>query len=88
MGKMAAPPLYKVIAWVRRLSTKAKIFLAAATGLCVLAALKHLVNDQNHFFVASEAIHFVGILVLIYKLTTQKTCSGNQSRFFILILFF
>lgn len=53
-----------------------KTLLAAAAALCSLVALKLLVKNHNHFFVASETIHFVGILVLIYKLTTQKTCSG------------
>lgn len=62
--------------WVRRQSVKVKAFLAVTSVLSSLLALKFLVKDRNHFFVASEAIHVVGIMVLIYKLTTQKTCSG------------
>ncbi|KAL6497861.1 hypothetical protein OROHE_026888 [Orobanche hederae] len=49
--------------------------MAATFVLFVLVALKILIRDHNQFFVASEAIHFPGILVLIYKLTIQKTCS-------------
>ncbi|XP_057780219.1 uncharacterized protein LOC130998831 [Salvia miltiorrhiza] len=64
-------PFYKILAWLRRRSTIVKALLAAAAALCAVAALK-----LSHFFVASEAIHFLGILVLIYKLTTLKTCSG------------
>lgn len=55
---------------------KVKAFLGITSVLCSLVALKLLVRDQNHFFVASEAIHAAGIMVLIYKLTKQKTCSG------------
>lgn len=61
---------------------KVKAFLAVTSVLSSLLALKFLVKDRNHFFVASEAIHVVGIMVLIYKLTTQKTCSGNSFLFF------
>ncbi|KAI3461843.1 hypothetical protein Pfo_018506 [Paulownia fortunei] len=76
MGRKINAALNKLSAWVRRLSTKAKTVLAVACGLCTLLALKLLVKDHSHFFIASEVIHFVGILVLIYRLTTQKTCSG------------
>ncbi|KAH6810644.1 ER lumen protein retaining receptor family protein [Perilla frutescens var. frutescens] len=76
MGSKIAEPLFKILAWVRRRSTKVKTLLSAAAALCALVVMKLLVKDHSHFFIASEAIHFVGILVLIYKLTTQKTCSG------------
>ncbi|KAK9138411.1 hypothetical protein Sjap_009005 [Stephania japonica] len=33
-------------------------------------------EDHSHFFVASEAVHMIGTMILIYKLTTHKTCSG------------
>ncbi|GFP93495.1 er lumen protein-retaining receptor [Phtheirospermum japonicum] len=76
MGRKRNAPLNKLFVWVRRQSTKVKTFLAVAVVLFALVALKLLIHDHNHFFVASEATHFAGILVLIYKLTTQKTCSG------------
>ncbi|XP_047957213.1 ER lumen protein-retaining receptor erd-2.2-like [Salvia hispanica] len=69
-------PIAAILAWVRRRSTKVKALLAAAAALCALVALKRMVKNPTHFFVASEAIHFLGILVLIYKLATLKTCSG------------
>lgn len=76
MGRRRSSPVNKLFAWVRSQSMKVKTFLAVTAVLCSLVALKLLIRDHNHFFVASEAIHAAGILVLIYKLTTQKTCSG------------
>lgn len=55
---------------------KVKIFLAITAVISSLAALKTFVTNYNHFFVASESVHAVGIIALIYKLTTLKTCSG------------
>ncbi|CAH9132911.1 unnamed protein product [Cuscuta epithymum] len=65
-----------LLAWVRNRSAKVKIFLGVAAALAALVALRLAVKDRNHFFVAAEAIHFAGILVLIYKLIRKKTCSG------------
>ncbi|KAL3850424.1 hypothetical protein ACJIZ3_012306 [Penstemon smallii] len=76
MGRRRSSPLNELFAWVRRQSTKVQTFLAVTCALSALVALNFLVHDRNHFFVASEIVHFVGILVLIYKLTTKKTCSG------------
>lgn len=76
MGKKRNAPLNKMFTWVRRQSTKVKTFLGVSCALFALVALKLLIHDHNHFFVAAEAIHFAGILVLIYKLSTQNTCSG------------
>ncbi|KAL6567074.1 hypothetical protein OROMI_015478 [Orobanche minor] len=76
MGRKRNAPLKKLFVWVRRQSTKVQTFMAATFVMFVLVALKILIRDHNQFFVASEAIHFAGILVLSYKLTTQKTCSG------------
>ena len=77
MGRLRSSPVNKLFAWVRRQSMKVKIFLAVTSVICPLVALKLLIKDHNHFFIASEAVHFLGIMVLIYKLTTQKTCSGE-----------
>ncbi|RVW86479.1 hypothetical protein CK203_042180 [Vitis vinifera] len=82
MGRRRNSSVNVLFGWVRRQSMKVKAFLAVTSVLSSLLALKFLVKDRNHFFVASEAIHVVGIMVLIYKLTTQKTCSGNSFLFF------
>lgn len=73
-------PAKKLFSWVRRQSKKVKIFLGLTTALTLLVTLKLVVHDHNYFFVMAEAIHLIGLLVLIYKLTTLKTCSGNFSR--------
>ncbi|KAI7726152.1 hypothetical protein M8C21_008636, partial [Ambrosia artemisiifolia] len=44
--------------------------------LSSLIALRFLARDTTQFFVASEFVHAAGIILLIYKLTKQKTCSG------------
>ncbi|XP_010246713.1 PREDICTED: putative ER lumen protein-retaining receptor C28H8.4 [Nelumbo nucifera] len=76
MGRRRSSPVSVLFRWVRSQSMKVKIFLAVVSMICSLVALKLFVKDHNHFFVASEAIHWAGIMVLIYKLTTQKSCSG------------
>ncbi|PRQ25459.1 putative ER lumen protein retaining receptor [Rosa chinensis] len=76
MGRRRNASVNVLFQWVRRQSMKVKIFLGAFLALCGLVALKFWVKNHDHFFIASEAIHFLGIIVLIYKLTTQKTCSG------------
>ncbi|KAI5679936.1 hypothetical protein M9H77_01163 [Catharanthus roseus] len=76
MGRRRTSPVNQVFAWVKKQSVKVKTALGVASVLFLLVALKFLIRDHNYFFVASEFAHFVGILVLIYKLSTQKTCSG------------
>ncbi|KAL8500938.1 hypothetical protein ACS0TY_020507 [Phlomoides rotata] len=76
MGSKRNAAVNRLFIWVRRQSTKVKAFLVVVCAVVALVALKLLVHDHNLFFVASEIIHFAGILVLIYKLSTLKTCSG------------
>ncbi|GFZ13326.1 ER lumen protein retaining receptor family protein [Actinidia rufa] len=76
MGRRRSSPVNKLFVWVRRQSMKVKTFLAVTAVLTALVVLKLLIRDHNHFFVASEVIHAAGIIVLIFKLSTQKTCSG------------
>ncbi|WRX10218.1 ER lumen protein retaining receptor - like 2 [Theobroma cacao] len=79
MGRKRSSPVTQLFLWIRGQSTKVKIFLAAVPLLFSLVALKLLVKDHNHFFIASELIHVAGISVLAYKLTTKKTCSEMAS---------
>ncbi|KAK6788324.1 hypothetical protein RDI58_016849 [Solanum bulbocastanum] len=69
-------PAKKVLSWIRKKSKKVKIFLGLITAISLLVTLKLVVHDHNLFFAIAEAIHLIGLLVLIYKLTTLKTCSG------------
>ncbi|KAI3806166.1 hypothetical protein L1987_22060 [Smallanthus sonchifolius] len=76
MGRRRGSAVNKLFFWVRRQSMKVKIFLAVTSVLSCLVGLRLLAKDTSQFFVASESVHAAGIIVLIYKLTTKKTCSG------------
>ena len=65
-----------VVGWVKRQPPKVKAFLSVVAGMVALVFLRFVVHDHDNLFVAAEAVHAAGILVLIYKLTTKKTCSG------------
>ncbi|KAH9784770.1 er lumen protein-retaining receptor c28h8.4-related [Citrus sinensis] len=69
-------PVNAVLIWLMRQPMKVKSCLAVVFTVCSLVAMKLFVKNHDYFFVASEAIHAAGIMVLIYKLTTKNTCSG------------
>jgi len=69
-------PLSVVTSWVRRQPPKVKAFLAVVTGMAALVVIRFIVHDHDNLFVAAEAAHALGIGVLIYKLTKEKTCAG------------
>lgn len=84
-------PIQFITTWVRRQPPKVKAFLAVVAGMVALVLLRAIVHDHDNLFVAAEAVHSVGISVLIYKLMKEKTCAGNYfllSIFFQNILFF
>ncbi|KMT01463.1 hypothetical protein BVRB_9g214700 [Beta vulgaris subsp. vulgaris] len=69
-------PIQTVMAWLRRQPPKVKAFLAVVAGMAALVLLRAVVRDHDNLFVAAEAVHAIGIAVLIYKLTKEKTCAG------------
>ncbi|KAE8725584.1 Detected protein of confused Function [Hibiscus syriacus] len=69
-------PIHAVSMWVRRQPPKVKAFLAVVSGMAALVLLRFIVHDHDNLFVAAEAVHSLGISVLIYKLTKEKTCAG------------
>ena len=71
-------PLGAVTSWVRRQPPKVKAFLAVVTGMAALVFIRFIVHDHDNLFVAAEAAHALGIGVLIYKLTKEKTCAGSS----------
>ncbi|XP_031126496.1 ER lumen protein-retaining receptor erd-2.2-like [Ipomoea triloba] len=75
---MRAPrrPIHVVLTWLRRQPPKVKAFLAVITGMAALVLLWAVVHDHDNIFVAAEAVHSIGIAVLIYKLMKEKTCAG------------
>ncbi|KAK4751057.1 hypothetical protein SAY87_004539 [Trapa incisa] len=66
-----------LLRWLRKLPTKLKVFLGVSSMVVMLIVLQiTLKNHLINLFIASEICHAVGIIVLIYKLKTQKTCFG------------
>ncbi|KHG29975.1 ER lumen retaining receptor [Gossypium arboreum] len=66
--------------WVRRQPPKVKAFLAVVSGMAALVLLRFIVHDHDNLFVAAESVHSLGISVLIYKLTKEKTCAEVNYR--------
>ncbi|XP_055832558.1 uncharacterized protein LOC129901417 [Solanum dulcamara] len=81
-------PMKKLLSWVRKQSKKVKMLLFIITTITLLVTLKLVVHDHNYFFVMAEAIHFLGLLILIYKLTTLNTCSGLSLKTQVLTVIF
>ncbi|KAL1060854.1 hypothetical protein V6Z11_1Z064500 [Gossypium hirsutum] len=67
--------IHAVSMWVRRQPPKVKTFLAVVSGMAALVLLRVIVNDHDNLFVTAEAVHSIGISVIIYKLTKEKTCT-------------
>lgn len=73
-------PIHAVATWVRRQPPKIKLFLGLVSALAALFFLRLVVHDHDNLFVAAEAVHALGISVLIYKLTKEKTCAGEGEQ--------
>ncbi|KAI4320943.1 hypothetical protein MLD38_034375 [Melastoma candidum] len=74
--KAVRRPIQAAATWLRRQPPKVKAFLAVVAGMAALVFLRMVVHDHDNLFVAAEAVHALGISVLIYKLTKEKTCAG------------
>lgn len=74
-------PIHAVATWVRRQPPKVKAFLAVISAMAALVFLRLVVEDHDSLFVAAEAVHAIGIAVLTYKLTKEKTCAGKKFTF-------
>eukprot|EP00250_Pteridium_aquilinum_P009857 c18982_g1_i1 orf=427-1254(-) len=75
-GRRSRNPMRVLISWFKRQPPKVKSFLAVLGGIFTLVFIRFVVQDHDNLFVAAEAIHSIGIIVLIYKLTKEKTCAG------------
>ncbi|CAH8391102.1 unnamed protein product [Eruca vesicaria subsp. sativa] len=64
------------MSWISRQPPKVKAYLGVVTAMTVLVFLRVTVHDNEYLFLASEAVHALGISVLIYKLTKERTCAG------------
>ena len=72
--------LNKAQQWIKKRSQHEKT--AMVVGLCVfvLLTLKLVIDDHDSLFLMAEAVHFLGIGVLGYKLVLTKNCSGLSLR--------
>ncbi|KAJ9553962.1 hypothetical protein OSB04_018007 [Centaurea solstitialis] len=75
-GKMKRP-IQALQSWLRRQPPKIKVFLAVVSAIAALVVIRLVVYDHDNLFIAAEAVHALGISVLIYKLATEKTCAGG-----------
>ncbi|GAQ80789.1 ER lumen protein retaining receptor [Klebsormidium nitens] len=74
--RRAKNPVQAFVWWVKKQPPKVKALLGTLAGIVALIFLRLVVDDHDNLFVAAEAIHAVGIAVLIYKLMKEKTCAG------------
>lgn len=75
-GRRSRNPVRLLMLWFKRQPPKVKSFLAVFASIFALIFIRFAIRDHDNLFVAAEAIHAVGIVVLIYKLTKEKTCAG------------
>ena len=69
-------PTHALVQWLRRQPPMVKAIVAIVTTAAAILFLRMVVHDHDNLFVAAEAVHAIGIAVLIYKLTKEKTCAG------------
>ncbi|KMS97093.1 hypothetical protein BVRB_7g178750 [Beta vulgaris subsp. vulgaris] len=75
--KRATPTAVKQLSrWIRSRSVRQQVSLASISALILLILMKVFIRNYTYFYVAAQLAHSIGILVLIYKLTITKTCSG------------
>lgn len=75
--KRAIPtPVKRVGRWIRSRSVREQVTMSVVAALILLVILKFSVKGQNNMFIFTQIAHSAGILVLTYKLSVTKTCSG------------
>ncbi|XP_058745402.1 uncharacterized protein LOC131618154 [Vicia villosa] len=67
--------------WLSRRSMKVKIFLGILLAFCGVVILRYTITDPHFFYIASGTVHIAGLVVLVYKLFVNKTCSGLSLKF-------
>jgi|TARA_B110000977_G_scaffold93798_1_gene124072 ER lumen protein retaining receptor len=68
--------LHRARVWIKNRSPHQKTALVVGLCVCLLLVLKLIVEDHDALFLMAEAVHFLGIGVLGYKLGVTKNCSG------------
>ncbi|KAH9623880.1 hypothetical protein KSS87_007526 [Heliosperma pusillum] len=62
--------------WLKRQPPKVKVLMAVVSAIAALVLLWSIVHDHENLFVAAEAVHAIGIVVLLFKLAKEKSCAG------------
>ncbi|KAA3465631.1 ER lumen protein retaining receptor family protein isoform 2 [Gossypium australe] len=78
-------PIHAVSMRVRRQPPKVKAFWAVVSGMATVFLLRVIVHDHDNLFVATEAVHSIEVSILIYKLTKEKTCAGDNDLFMVVL---
>lgn len=87
MKQSKRPVAVVLVTWFRRQPWKKKLFVGVLSAIIGLAFIQTAVEDRNKLFIASEAIHALGICLLIYKIKKEKSCAGIINYLFSLFLF-
>lgn len=76
LGRRSRNLLRSVTSWFHRQPIKIKTFVGVAAAFFALIFIRIMVRNHDNLFIAAETIHAIGIVVLIFKLTKEKTCAG------------
>lgn len=69
-----------MVRWLKRRNTTEKFALGGVAAIVVLVLLWLVIEDHDNLFVMAEVIHFVGIGLLAYKLTSKQNAGGLSLR--------
>ncbi|KAG9131280.1 hypothetical protein Leryth_006155 [Lithospermum erythrorhizon] len=61
--------------WLKAQPANVKAIVGITSAILVLLFLRLVVEDHDNLFIAAEAVHSIGISVLIYKLIKEDTCA-------------
>ncbi|KAK9814293.1 hypothetical protein WJX72_003536 [[Myrmecia] bisecta] len=79
LGKVK-DPLLAVSRWVKKRKPAEKLALGCVGGILLLFLLWAVIDDHDNLFVMAEAVHFLGIGLLAYKLLRKKNSGGLSLR--------
>ncbi|KAG9143813.1 hypothetical protein Leryth_011468 [Lithospermum erythrorhizon] len=61
--------------WFNAQPSNVKAIIGIVTAISAIVFLRFVVEDHDNLFVVAEAVHALGLSVLVYKLTKEKTCT-------------
>ncbi|GAA0139340.1 membrane trafficking regulatory protein [Lithospermum erythrorhizon] len=74
--KVARRQINAAARWLKAQPANVKAIVGITSAILVLLFLRLVVEDHDNLFIAAEAVHSIGISVLIYKLIKEDTCAG------------